>query len=119
MAILEIDLAPDEQVYLEHQAQQAGLPISDWVRRRLSLTQPPMEKSGVFFTTDAGEIIEFPGLPTASGHTTAPLRPFGLCAGEFTVPDDFDTPMELVTVTTDGGEDHERNTHTKRNRNTL
>ncbi|NEQ33859.1 MAG: type II toxin-antitoxin system Phd/YefM family antitoxin [Leptolyngbya sp. SIO4C5] len=22
-----------------------------------------------------------------------PLRPFGLCAGEFTVPDDFDTPL--------------------------
>jgi antitoxin (DNA-binding transcriptional repressor) of toxin-antitoxin stability system len=21
------------------------------------------------------------------------LRPFGLCAGEFTVPDDFDTPL--------------------------
>ncbi|CAA9394700.1 Prevent-host-death protein [uncultured Leptolyngbya sp.] len=22
------------------------------------------------------------------------LRPFGLCAGEFTVPDDFDTPLK-------------------------
>ena len=22
-----------------------------------------------------------------------PLRPFGLCAGEFTVPDDFDDPL--------------------------
>jgi antitoxin (DNA-binding transcriptional repressor) of toxin-antitoxin stability system len=22
-----------------------------------------------------------------------PLRPFGLCAGEFTVPDDFDAPL--------------------------
>jgi antitoxin (DNA-binding transcriptional repressor) of toxin-antitoxin stability system len=22
-----------------------------------------------------------------------PLRPFGLCAGEFTVPDDFDQPL--------------------------
>jgi len=25
--------------------------------------------------------------------TTAQLRPFGLCAGEFTVPDDFDAPL--------------------------
>ncbi|MBD2579617.1 type II toxin-antitoxin system prevent-host-death family antitoxin [Oscillatoria sp. FACHB-1406] len=28
------------------------------------------------------------------------LRPFGLCAGEFTVPDDFDAPLpeELLSV---------------------
>ncbi|BAY16163.1 prevent-host-death protein [Anabaenopsis circularis NIES-21] len=25
--------------------------------------------------------------------TTKMLRPFGLCAGEFTVPDDFDSPL--------------------------
>ena len=25
--------------------------------------------------------------------TTKLLRPFGLCAGEFTVPNDFDTPL--------------------------
>lgn len=25
--------------------------------------------------------------------TKKPLRPFGLCAGEFTVPNDFDTPL--------------------------
>jgi antitoxin (DNA-binding transcriptional repressor) of toxin-antitoxin stability system len=29
--------------------------------------------------------------PIASG--TKPLRPFGLCAGEFTVPSDFDAPL--------------------------
>lgn len=29
--------------------------------------------------------------PVASGQST--LRPFGLCAGEFTVPDDFDDPL--------------------------
>ena len=33
-----------------------------------------------------------------------PLRPFGLCAGESVVPDDFDAPMSLVTFTTDDGE---------------
>ncbi len=29
--------------------------------------------------------------PVATG--TESLRPFGLCAGEFTVPDDFDAPL--------------------------
>jgi antitoxin (DNA-binding transcriptional repressor) of toxin-antitoxin stability system len=29
--------------------------------------------------------------PIVSG--TKPLRPFGLCAGEFTVPQDFDAPL--------------------------
>lgn len=28
--------------------------------------------------------------PITSGRQ---LRPFGLCAGEFTVPDDFDAPL--------------------------
>lgn len=27
------------------------------------------------------------------GSNVKPLRPFGLCAGEFTVPDDFDSPL--------------------------
>ncbi|NJR72583.1 MAG: type II toxin-antitoxin system Phd/YefM family antitoxin [Scytonema sp. CRU_2_7] len=26
-------------------------------------------------------------------NTNKQLRPFGLCAGEFTVPDDFDEPL--------------------------
>lgn len=29
--------------------------------------------------------------PITPSHTQ--LRPFGLCAGEFTVPDDFDAPL--------------------------
>ena len=29
--------------------------------------------------------------PVTNG--TLPRRPFGLCAGEFTVPDDFDEPL--------------------------
>lgn len=28
------------------------------------------------------------------------LRPFGLCAGEFTVPDDFDAPLSEDIVST-------------------
>ena len=32
--------------------------------------------------------------PVASSNTTSPvLRPFGLCAKEFVVPDDFDQPL--------------------------
>jgi len=34
--------------------------------------------------------------PIASDSTT--LRPFGLCAGEFTVPDDFDAPLPVDVI---------------------
>ena len=30
---------------------------------------------------------------TPVGHLTDAPRPFGLCAGEFSVPDDFDAPL--------------------------
>ena len=33
------------------------------------------------------------GTKTGSGSCDARKRPFGLCAGEFTVPDDFDEPL--------------------------
>jgi antitoxin (DNA-binding transcriptional repressor) of toxin-antitoxin stability system len=48
---------------------------------------------------EAGEtfVILKAGKPTAEikpvTSNSKPLRPFGLCAGEFTVPDDFDTPL--------------------------
>jgi len=48
---------------------------------------------------EAGEtlVIVQAGKPVAEvkpivSHAKA-LRPFGLCAGEFTVPDDFDAPL--------------------------
>ncbi len=31
--------------------------------------------------------------PASYGTAAQPLRPIGLCAGEFTVPDDFDAPL--------------------------
>jgi len=34
--------------------------------------------------------------PLVSGLTTP--RPFGLCAGEFTVPDDFDAPLSEAII---------------------
>ncbi len=47
---------------------------------------------------EAGEtlIILRADQPIAEFRPIAPpqsLRPFGLCAGEFTVPDDFDAPL--------------------------
>jgi antitoxin (DNA-binding transcriptional repressor) of toxin-antitoxin stability system len=32
--------------------------------------------------------------PASSNAPTKQLRPFGLAAGEFTVPDDFDAPLK-------------------------
>lgn len=48
---------------------------------------------------EAGEtlVILRAGRPIAEVKPMVPrvetLRPFGLCAGEFTVPDDFDAPL--------------------------
>jgi prevent-host-death family protein len=48
---------------------------------------------------EAGEtvVIVRAGQPIAEMKPVAvsakPLRPFGLCAGEFTVPEDFDAPL--------------------------
>ncbi len=42
----------------------------------------------------AAQILAFlrSARPTQAVTSTAP-RPYGLCAGEFTVPDDFDAPL--------------------------
>ena len=48
---------------------------------------------------EAGEtvVIVRAGQPVAEmkpvALDTKPVRPFGLCAGEFTVPEDFDAPL--------------------------
>lgn len=65
MAKLEIDLAPDEQAQLERQAEQAGLPISDWARQTL-LGQP---EPAAFITND-GEVFLIPDLPQEPGLAT-------------------------------------------------
>lgn len=44
-----------------------------------------------FIITQANQpIAELRPITTSSSKK---LRPFGLCAGEFTVPDDFDAPL--------------------------
>jgi antitoxin (DNA-binding transcriptional repressor) of toxin-antitoxin stability system len=35
-------------------------------------------------------------------HSSPQLRPFGLCKGEFTVPDDFDDPLPEDLFSTNG-----------------
>jgi len=78
MAKLEIDLWPEEQALLERQARRAGLPVRDWVRRRLLETpsetpirETPSETAPVTFTTDDGEVYEIPDLPADLGRATA------------------------------------------------
>ncbi|MEP0793609.1 type II toxin-antitoxin system Phd/YefM family antitoxin [Trichocoleus sp. DQ-A3] len=54
---------------------------------------------------EAGEtlIVMQAGKPVAEIRPISPtvkqLRPFALCAGEFTVPDDFDTPLPKDILT--------------------
>ena len=70
-----IDLRPEVEARLRRGAKQRGLPMQDYIHQLIEAA--PMEKN----ETQAPALSE----------TT--LRPFGLCAGEFTVPDDFDAPL--------------------------
>ena len=70
-----IDLKPDVEARLQRSAKQHGLPMQEYIQQLIEAT--PAEKA------------ETQALP----FTEAGLRPFGLCAGEFTVPDDFDAPL--------------------------
>ena len=45
-----------------------------------------------FVAGDAVEVIILPRFIDASHHRREP-RPYGLCVGEFSVPDDFDAPL--------------------------
>ena len=65
MAILEIEIAAEEQARLDQQARQAGLSVNDWARRQLFGTLP------VRFTTDDGEVYEIPDLPADLSGATA------------------------------------------------
>jgi hypothetical protein len=39
------------------------------------------------------EVLDFATFLSRKSQTKSGLRPFGLCAGEFHVPDDFDDPL--------------------------
>ena len=66
---------------------------------RVSVEEIQQVLSAVLRRVEAGEtlIVVRTGKPIAEIKPviTSPeaLRPFGLCAGEFTVPEDFDAPL--------------------------
>lgn len=66
---------------------------------RVSVEEIQQDVSAVLRRVEEGEtlIIVRTGKPIAEIKpvvaTSKALRPFGLCAGEFTVPDDFDAPL--------------------------
>ena len=66
---------------------------------RISVEEIQQDFPACLQRVEAGEtlVIERAGKPVAEiKPVVAPvktLRPFGLCAGDFTVPDDFDAPL--------------------------
>ncbi len=66
---------------------------------RISVDEMGRDLPGYIERVEAGEtlVIVRGGKPVAEVKPAAPemagLRPFGLCAGEFVVPDDFDAPL--------------------------
>ena len=60
------------------------------IERNLIAYLRRVEAGETFVVTEAGRpLAELKPAPACA----APLPPFGLCAGEFTVPDDFDAPL--------------------------
>lgn len=66
---------------------------------QVSIEEMQRDLSGCLKRVEAGEtlLIVREGKPVAEvkpvGASVENLRPFGLCKGEFTVPDDFDAPL--------------------------
>lgn len=60
-----------------------SLPLEDSILARLR--QFPPERQA--------EVLDFVEFLAQRQPATAALRAFGLCAGDFEVPDDFDTPL--------------------------
>lgn len=73
--------------------------IDDHFVLEVSVEEIKRDLLGYLRRVEAGEILVIvkAGKPVAElkpvASTPAKLRPFGLCAGEFTVPDDFDAPL--------------------------
>jgi prevent-host-death family protein len=66
---------------------------------QVSIKEMEQDLSALLKRVEAGEtlLIVRAGKPVAEvkpvGEAIKSLRPFGLCKGEFTVPDDFDAPL--------------------------
>lgn len=74
--------------------------IDDDVMVQVSVDEIKQDLLAYLQRVEAGEtlVIVRAGKPLAElrpfvSMTTKSLRPFGLCAGEFIVPDDFDAPL--------------------------
>jgi len=64
----------------------------DEISRDLSTYLKHVESGETVVIVEAGRpLAEI--RPVVSVSELTPLRPFGLCAGEFVVPDDFDAPL--------------------------
>ena len=78
--------------------------IDDPLTVRVSVDEITRDLLAYLRRVEAGEVLVIvrAGKPVAEIKrvvlTPATLRPFGLCAGEFTVPDDFDEPLPEETV---------------------
>lgn len=81
MAMLEIELAPEEQAQIQQEAERASLPLGEWVRQQLLRRPLPA------FITDDGEVFEIPDLPEDLGRACA-------LASEPTLRKFWDTPEE-------------------------
>ncbi|HYO50654.1 MAG TPA: type II toxin-antitoxin system prevent-host-death family antitoxin [Chloroflexia bacterium] len=68
----------------------------------ISIDEIGRDLPGYLRRVEAGEIVVIlrDGKPVAkvrpAPSEATGLRPFGLCAGEFVVPDDFDAPLYLL-----------------------
>jgi len=77
--------------------------------QKVSIDEVTRDLPALFQRVEAGEtlIIVKAGKPIAEIKPVASacktLRPFGLCAGEFSVPDDFDDPLPKDTIERFGG----------------
>ena len=73
--------------------------IDDPLTVRVSVDEITRDLLAYLRRVEAGEVLVVVrgGKPVAEikrvASSPATLRPFGLCAGEFTVPDDFDEPL--------------------------
>ena len=78
--------------------------IDDDVMVQVSVDEIKQDLSAYLQCVEAVEtfVIVKAGKPLAEIRpfvsVTGPLRPFGLCAGEFIVPDDFDAPLPEVIL---------------------
>ncbi len=60
---------------------------------QVSVEEMQRDLSACLQRVEAGETLLIVRAGKPVGTSVKTLRPFGLCKGEFTVPDDFDAPL--------------------------